>query len=50
MIVPLAKKSICADYSPLSEELELIHKPPEFQVAGRARITKYENIFSKGNI
>ena len=32
MIVPLAKKNIYADYSPLSEELELIHKPPNFKL------------------
>ena len=42
------KKPIDADYSTLTEEIDTVHKAPKFKVGGNARITKYNNIFSKG--
>ena len=35
--------------STLSEKIETNHKAPEFKMNDRVRITKYKNIFSKGN-
>ena len=46
--VLLVKKPIDADYTALTEEIESSHKAPKFKVAGRVRITKYKNNFSKG--
>ena len=43
------KKPINADYSNLTEKTEINHKAPKFNVNDRVRITKYKNIFSKGN-
>ena len=42
------KKSVGADYSAFTEEIESIHKAPKFKVGDRVKITKYKNIFSKG--
>ena len=42
------KKLINADYSPLTEEIDINLKAPKFKVIDRVRITKYKNIFSKG--
>ena len=44
----IGKKPIEADYSDLTEEIELNYKAPKFKVGDRVRITKYKNIFSKG--
>ena len=41
------KKSINADYSALSKNIELHHKTFKFKVGGRVRIIKQKNIFSK---
>ena len=41
------KKPIHADYSTLTEEIELIHKAPKFKVGNRVKITKYKNILAK---
>ena len=46
IIVLLVKKTIDADYSPLTKEIESSHKAPQIKL--RVRITKYNNIFSKG--
>ena len=43
------KKPINADYSALTEKIETNPKAPKFKVNDRVRITKYKNIFSKGN-
>ena len=42
------KKPINADYSALTEKIEMNHKAPTLKVNDRVRITKYKNIFSKG--
>ena len=42
------KKPINDDYFALNEKIETNHKAPKFKVNDRVRITKYENIFSKG--
>ena len=42
------KKLISADYSALTEQIETNAKASKFKVNDRVRITKYENIFSKG--
>ena len=42
------KKAIDDDYSALAEENKSSHKAPKFKVGDRVRITKYNNIFSKG--
>ena len=44
----IGKKSINADYSVLTDEIESSHNVPTFKVGDRIRITKYKNIFSKG--
>ena len=41
------KKPIHADYSFLTEEIELSHKAPKFKVGNRVRITKYKNILAE---
>ena len=46
----IGKKPIYADYSALSEEIELRHKAPKFKVGDRPRITKYKITFSKSYI
>ena len=40
------KKTIDADYFPLTKEIESSHKAPQFKL--QVRITKHNNIFSKG--
>ena len=40
------RKSVDADYSALTEEIELIHKAYKFKVGDRVRITKCKNISS----
>ena len=42
------KKPVNANYSALTEKIETDPKTPKFKVNARVRITKYENIFSKG--
>ena len=42
------KQAVNADYSTFTEKIETNHKAPKFKVNDRVRITKYENIFSKG--
>ena len=42
------KKPINADYSALTEKIEMNHKASKLKVNDRVRITKYKNIFSKG--
>ena len=42
------KKPINADYSALTEKIETNPTAPKFKVNDRVRITKYQNIFSKG--
>ena len=42
------KKPINADYSALTEKIEVNPKAPKFKVNDRVRISKYKNIFSKG--
>ena len=44
----LDEKPIDADYSALTEEIELSYKAPKFKVGDRVRINMYKNIFSKG--
>ena len=43
----MVKSLFGADYSALTEEIELSRKAPKFKVGDRVRITKYKNIFSK---
>ena len=43
----ISKKLINADFSALTEEIELTHKIPKFKVADGVRVTKHKNIFSK---
>ena len=45
--ISIGKKLICADYSALTEEIELIHEVPKFKIGDRVKITKHKNIFSK---
>ena len=42
------KKPINTDYSTLTEKIETNHKAPKFKINDRVKITKYNNIFSKG--
>ena len=44
------EKPINVDCSALTEKIEVNSKVPKFKVNNRARITKYQNIFSKGYI
>ena len=44
----IGKKPIDADYSTLTEKIEMNPEVPKIKVGDRARITKYNNIFSKG--
>ena len=44
----IGKKPISADCSALNEKIKTNPKAPKFKVNDRLRITKYENIFSKG--
>ena len=44
----IGKKPIDADYSTLTKEIDSVHQAPKFKVDDSARITKYNNIFSKG--
>ena len=44
----IGKKPVNADYSALSAEIEMNPKAPEIKVGDTVRITKYNNIFSKG--
>ena len=47
IIVPIAKKSIDADYFTLTEEIETDLKAPKFKVGDSVWITKHKNILSK---
>ena len=42
------KNPITSDYFALTGKIETNLKAPKFKVNGRARITKYKNVFSKG--
>ena len=42
------EKPINADYSALTEKNDMNPKAPTFKVNDRVRITKYDNIISKG--
>ena len=42
------KKPINANYSALTEKIEMNSKAPKFKVNDRVRITKYKNVFIKG--
>ena len=44
----IGKKSIDADYSALTEEIETNPKANKPKVSDKVRITKHKNIFSKG--
>ena len=44
----IGKNPSHANYSALSKEIELSHKPPKFKVGDRVRIVNYKNIFRKG--
>ena len=44
----IGKKVIDVDYSALIESIESIYKPLKFKIGDRVRITKHNNIFSKG--
>ena len=46
IIALMAKKTIHAHYSTLSEEIMMIYKAPKFKAGDRIRITKYKSIFS----
>ena len=46
----IGKNPINADYSAFSEKFETNSKSPKFKVGDEVRITKYQNIFSKGFI
>ena len=48
IIILLIKKPINANYSALTEKIEMNSKAPKFKVNDRVRITKYKNIFNKG--
>ena len=43
------KKPINADYSALTEKIETNLKAPKFKVSDKVIITKFRNIFSKGD-
>ena len=43
------KKLNNADYSTLTEKTEANSKCPQFKIDDRVRITKYKNIFNKGD-
>ena len=47
-IVLLKKNLLMLIISALAEEIESIYIAPKSELGGRARITKYKNIFSKG--
>ena len=47
IIVLSAKRSLDADYSALTEEIELSNKASKFKADCRARIIKYKSTFSK---
>ena len=42
------KEPINANYSALTEKIEMNSKAPKFTVNDRVRITRYKNILSKG--
>ena len=42
------KKPINADYSALTEKIEINPKASEFKVNDRVRVTKHKNLFSNG--
>ena len=44
----ISKKVIHADYSILTDEIESSHKAPKCKVGDIIRITKYNNVFTKG--
>ena len=44
----IGKKPINADYSVLTEKIEMNPKALKFLINDRVRITNYKNIFSKG--
>ena len=44
----IGKKPLDADYSAMTEKIEMNPKSPKFTVSNRVKITKYKNIFSKG--
>ena len=44
----IGKNPSHANYSDLSKEIELSHKPAKFKVGDRVRIVNYKNIFRKG--
>ena len=46
----ICKNPINPNYSAWIEEIETNRKSPKLKVGDRVRITKYKNIFSKGNI
>ena len=48
IIILLIEKPINADYSALTEKIEMNSKALKFKVNDRVRITKYKNIFIKG--
>ena len=48
IIILLIEKPINADYSVLTEKIEMNSKALKFKVNDRVRITKYKNIFIKG--
>ena len=44
----IGKKHFNADYSPLTEKVEMNLKALKFKINDSVKITKYKNIFSKG--
>ena len=44
----IGKNSIDGDYSALTEKIESDHKATKFKVGNRVKITRYNNISSKG--
>ena len=45
--ININKKCVNADYSALTEKIEMKLKVPKFKTNDRVKITKYKNIFSK---
>ena len=43
----IGRKTIVADYSALTEEIESSHKAPKFKVSDRVSISKYSNIYTE---
>ena len=43
----IPKKTYCADYSALTEEIETNLKAPKVKFCDKVRITKYKNTFTK---